>query len=190
MYFPFDRQPGFGTTLFVRTSSSPESIRHSVEGALRALEPKAVIANVRTLDDVAADSVAVTTFALWMLGLFAILALTLAAVGIYGVMAYTVRQRTREIGMRIALGATSRDIAWMLVRQGGGIAAAGLFAGLMAGLGASRALGGLLYGVSGTDPAALTGASVVLLAKALVACYVPARRAARLDAARTLAGAE
>jgi putative ABC transport system permease protein len=130
---------------------------------------------------------AATTLVLWLLGVFAAIALALAAIGVYAVMAYAVRQRSREIGMRVALGATRLDITWLIAKQGGLIAVAGLGLGVGAGLIAARSMSALLYQVSTTDPQTL-GWSVALLAATLVvACYVPARRAARIDAARTLA---
>src|SRR4029079_15293186 len=124
---------------------------------------------------------------LWLLGGFAVIALGLAAVGIYGVMSYVVRQRTREIGTRIALGARRPDILWLVLRQGAVNAGVGTVSGLVVGLGAARALQSMLYGVRANDPLVLAGAAAVLVATALVACYVPALRAARVDPARTLA---
>jgi putative ABC transport system permease protein len=128
--------------------------------------------------------------ALWLLGLFAAIALALAAVGIYGVMSYAVRQRTREIGTRIALGATRADIFRIVMRQGVTIAAAGLAIGLVAGLLLARSLSTLLHGTSSADPAALAGSLLVLAVVAMAACYVPARRAARVDAARCLSSSQ
>jgi putative ABC transport system permease protein len=124
---------------------------------------------------------------LWLLGIFATTALILAAVGIYGVMSYVVRQRTREIGTRIALGATRRDILWLVMREGALIAAGGTIAGLLIGLTATRSLASILYGVSASDPATLSVAAGVLVATIMAACYLPARRAASVDPARTLA---
>ena len=122
-----------------------------------------------------------------LLGGFALIALALAAVGIYGVMSYSVRRRTRELGMRLALGASRRDIVWLVMRQAGVIAGAGLAAGTLAGLAAARAMSSLLYGVAPWDPPALVAAGVVLIVTALGASYLPARRASRLDPATTLA---
>jgi putative ABC transport system permease protein len=117
---------------------------------------------------------------------FAAIALLLATVGIYGVMSYVVRQRTREIGTRMALGATGRDIAWLVMRNGGLIAAGGTALGVVAALGASRVLESILFATSPTDPAAIGAAALVLSVATLAACLVPARRAARVDPARTL----
>jgi ABC-type antimicrobial peptide transport system permease subunit len=124
---------------------------------------------------------------LWLLGVFAATALVLAAVGIYGVMSYVVRQRTREIGTRIALGATRIDIVWLIMRQGTVIAACGAGVGLLAGVAAARSLSSILYGVTPADPATMAAATAVLVGAILAACYIPARRAAGVDPARTLA---
>jgi putative ABC transport system permease protein len=129
----------------------------------------------------------VTQLALWLLGLFAVISISLAAVGIYGVMSYVVRQRTREIGARVALGATGSDIAWLVMRQGAAIASLGTALGLAASLVASRWLAAILFGVSTSDPATLAVSAGALIAATLVACYGPARRAVRVDPARTLA---
>jgi putative ABC transport system permease protein len=107
-------------------------------------------------------------------------------VGIYGVMSYVVRQRTREIGTRVALGATSHDILWMVMRQGAVIAGLGAAIGIAAGLAAARLLNSILYGISASDPLTLAGAAVLLIATTMAACYLPARRASHVDPARTL----
>ena len=189
MYFPFERQPGNAITIFIRTSRPGvlADVR-DLTAALRTIEPKVVIGAATTLDRVAASSMAATTLALWLLGVFAAIALALAAIGVYGVMSYTVRQRAREIGMRVALGATKLDITWLVARQGGIIAVAGLAVGLGAGLLAAQSLSTLLFQVSAADPQALAWSIGVLASTLMLACYFPARRAARLDAARTLSG--
>jgi ABC-type antimicrobial peptide transport system permease subunit len=133
------------------------------------------------------DSVEITHLVLWLLAVFAGIALALAAVGIYGVMSYVARQRTREIGTRVALGATQGDIVWLVMRYGARIATIGAAIGVATGLAAGRALGSMLYGVSPADPITLAAAASVLLAATLVACYLPARRAAAIDPSRTLA---
>jgi ABC-type antimicrobial peptide transport system permease subunit len=117
---------------------------------------------------------------------FAMVALALAAIGVYGVMAYAVRQRTREIGTRLALGATGPGIAWMVMREGSTIIMAGLAIGLSIGLLAARSLRPSLYATPATDLITLLATTVVLIATMLAACYVPARRAATVDPARTL----
>ena len=128
-----------------------------------------------------------TKLVLWLLGIFAGTALLLAGVGIYGVMSYVVRQRTREIGTRVALGATRGDILWLIMRQGAAIAFAGAVIGVVAGVVAARSLTSILYDVPPWDPVSIAGATLVLIVAVLAACYMPARRAAEVDPVRTLA---
>jgi putative ABC transport system permease protein len=187
MYFPFERNMPGGTTLFVRTSSDPEKSLLALKAAIARLEPTAFVAGAQTLSDVASESERVTRVVLWLLGVFAVTSLALAAIGIYGVMSYAVRQRTREIGTRIALGATRRNILWLVLQQGATIAAVGTVVGLATGLATTRFLSSILYGVSGTDPLTLAAAVTVLVVTIMLACYVPARRAASVDPAKTLA---
>ena len=187
MYFPFEQNPGNQITLFVRTAGDPNRALPALLAAIKRVDSRTIVEASRSLADIAAESVRTTKLVLWLLSLFAATALLLAAVGIYGVMSYVVRQRTREIGTRIALGATRRDILWMVMRDGVWIAAGGTVAGLLIGLGATRSLASILYGVSPSDPATLGVAASVLVATVMAACYLPARRAASVDPARTLA---
>jgi ABC-type antimicrobial peptide transport system permease subunit len=131
------------------------------------------------MEAVARESVQVTSLALWLLGLFALIALMLASVGIYGVMSYSVRQRTREIGTRLALGATPSNILWMVMRDGILVAGVGAAIGLAVGFGLSRQMRPLLYSTPPGDPVTMAAATVLLMVVALTACYIPARRAAR-----------
>jgi putative ABC transport system permease protein len=187
MYLPFELSPSLQTTLFVRTSGDPNTSLPALQSAIRSVDPKTVFLESASLSDIAAESVRTTKLVLWLLGVFAATALTLAAIGIYGVMSYVVRQRTREIGTRIALGATQRNIVWLVMKQGAVIAGLGAAAGLSIGFVAVRSLGSILYGVSPSDPITMAGATAVLVATILAACYAPARRAAAVDPARTLA---
>ena len=187
MYLPFELSPSLQTVLFVRTSGDPNAALPSLQSAIRSTEPKTLFLESASLEDIAAESVRTTKLVLWLLGAFAVTALTLAAIGIYGVMSYVVRQRTREIGTRIALGATQGSIVWLVMKQGAVIATVGAAAGLSAGFVAVRSLSSILYGVSPTDPITMAGATLVLVATILAACYAPARRAAAVDPARTLA---
>jgi putative ABC transport system permease protein len=187
MYFPFERAPELATGLFVRTVGDPLQQVPAIRQALRNLEPNVMLDDVRSLDQVAQASTAVTRLAMRLLGGFAAIALALAAIGIYGVLAYSVRSRTRELGTRVALGASRRDIVRLVMRQGGAITMAGLALGLLAALASSRALSAVLYGVPPFDPASIVAAAAVLGGAAAVACYLPARRASRVDPARTLA---
>jgi putative ABC transport system permease protein len=178
--------PGPANTLFVQTSGDPLSALPAVRTALRNLEPSVVVHGARTMSDYASASMAITRLAMRLLAGFAIVALVLAAIGIYGVMAYSVRRRTREIGTRVALGADRGDIMRLIMREGGMITTAGVVIGLAAGLTAARSLSAVLYGVPPGDPLSLAIAAGVLLITGMTACYVPARRAARIDPARTL----
>jgi putative ABC transport system permease protein len=146
MYLPFELSPSLQTTLFVHTSGDPTKAASSLQAAIRSVEPKTVFLESASLGDIAAESVRTTKLVLWLLGVFAATALTRAAIGIYGVMSYVVRQRTREIGTRIALGATHGNIVWLVMKQGAVIAALGAAAGLSIGFVAVRSLGSILYG--------------------------------------------
>jgi ABC-type antimicrobial peptide transport system permease subunit len=186
LYFPWLAR-GTQTTLFVRTSSDPKAPFPAIRAALREIEPNTVLAEPRTMAEIASESVRVTQLLLGLLGVFAVTALLLAAVGIYGVMSCVVRQRTREIGTRIALGASRSAILGLVLRQGGTLAGFGIAIGVMVGLGVARVLQSLLYGASAFDPIVLGGAAVVLIGTSLLACYLPARRAASVDPIKTLA---
>jgi predicted permease len=185
LYLPFEAAAPGQITLFVQ-AKDPAGAAAGVRAALREAEPQMAFLWTRTLRDIASESVRARELVVWLLGVFALLALALAAVGVYGVMSYVVRHRAREIGTRMAVGATRRDIAWLVLRQGGMVAALGVGAGLGIGLAATRALRSVLYGVSPSDPATLAAAAAVLAATTLAACWLPARRAAALDPARTL----
>ena len=187
MYFPFERNKPGQTTLFIRTAADPERSAAAIKAAIARVEPNAYTSNEQTLAHVAAESERVTRVVLWLLGVFAVTSLALAAIGIYGVMSYAVRQRTREIGTRIALGATRRNIVWLVLQQGAVIAAVGTVVGLATGLATTRFLSSIMYGVKGTDPVTLAGAVTLLVVTIMLACYVPARRAAAVDPAKTLA---
>ena len=165
----------------VRTSSDPLSVVGAVRREVKGLEPMLALGNIATMTAVRDNSLAASRFNALLLAIFAVVALVLAAVGIYGVMAYSVTQRTREIGIRLALGAERRDVINLVLGQGLRLTLIGVVAGLVGAIAATRALTGLLYGVSTTDPATFIGISLFIGAVALVACYVPARRATRVD---------
>ena len=186
LYFPFERQNGNGITLFVRTGADPLAAVPAIRAAVRQVEPGALLVEVRTMADIAAASAAVSRLAMRLLGGFALVALALAAVGIYGVLSYSVGRRTRELGTRLALGASRMDVVGLVLRQAAAIAGLGLAVGLGAGLLAARTLSSILYAVTPWDPLALGAAAVVLTVTALAAGYQPARRAARVDPATAL----
>jgi ABC-type antimicrobial peptide transport system permease subunit len=187
MYLPFEHAPQGAITLFVRTSGDAAATLAPLTASLKAIEPRLLLTASSTLAEIARESMSTTRLMLRLLGIFGGVALALAAVGVFGVMSYAVRQRTREIGTRMALGATRRDIVWSVLRQGLGITAGGLAIGLAISLVAAQSLNTILYGVSAADPVTLLLAAGTLSVATLAACYVPARRAARVDPARTLA---
>jgi putative ABC transport system permease protein len=167
--------------LVVRGGSDPAELAGAVKAKVWGVDPQIPLTKVLTMEEVAAASVAGRRFQMALLGLFAGVALALAGVGLYGVIAYTVARRTHEIGVRMALGAQRRDILGLVVRQGLRLAAVGLAAGLAGALALTRLLAGLVYGVSTTDPATYAALSLFLLLVALLACLVPARRATKVD---------
>jgi putative ABC transport system permease protein len=187
MYFPFEAGPGPAIGLFIRTAGQPSDAVSAVRATLRTIEPDTVVYGARTMSEVAAESAAVARLAMQLLGGFAMVAWALAAIGIYGVMSYSVRRRTRELGTRLALGADRGRIIALILRQAAVICGIGLVAGVSTGLAAARSLGAILYGVPSWDPIAILVAVMPLALTALVAAYVPARRAARIDPARALA---
>ncbi len=187
LYFPDEQAPDFATTFFIRTTGDPLPLVPAVKSALRALEPEILFSNGQTMDEVASQSLQITSLALWLMGVFALAALALAAVGIYGVMSYSVRQRTREIGMRVALGASRGGIVRLVMQDGARMVLIGSLFGLLAGASAARLLQAVLYHVSTFDPVTLLAAPALLMLAALAGCYVPAIRASRVDPAKALA---
>jgi ABC-type antimicrobial peptide transport system permease subunit len=175
-------------TLVVRSAIDPAAVASAVRREVRALAPDVAVAQVATMEAVVASATARPRFYLVLFGGFAAIALTLAAVGIYGVMSYSVSRRTREIGVRMALGAQRGQVLWMVVGQGAALAAAGAVVGLTGALLLSRVMAGLLFGVAPTDAVTLGVVTVVLCAVAVVASWIPARRAARIDPMIALRG--
>lgn len=183
MYCPFT-QESFGIrmmTLILRTEGDPASLVASVRREVNSVDPDLALANIKTMDQLMSESLGQSRYRGVLLGIFAIVALTLAAVGIYGVIAYAVNQRTHEIGIRIALGAQKRDIFRLVVWHGMILSIIGVVIGVGASLALTRFLTSLLYGVSNTDPATFTGVVLLLIGVALLACSIPARRAMRVD---------
>jgi len=167
--------------LVVRTKSDPAVIAAAVRRAVWSVDKDQPVSNVRTLDQVFAAAISQERFQALLLGLFAALALLLACVGLYGVISYAVVQRTHEIGVRMALGAQPLDVLRLVIRQGMSLTLAGLVIGVVAGTFVTRVLTDMLFGVTPRDPLTFAGVPVLLLLVALLACYIPARRATRID---------
>lgn len=168
-------------TWVVRTSTEPTSLAGAVAREILSVDRGQPVANLRTLEQVLDGATARHNFNMLLLGVFAGLALLLAAVGIYGVMAYSVSQRTHEIGLRMALGASGAGVATMVLKEAALVALAGVGAGLAASFALTRLLASLLFGVRPVEPATFAGGAALLLAVALAASYLPARRAMRVD---------
>jgi putative ABC transport system permease protein len=173
-------------TLVMRGNLDSAAAAETIRNAVRSLDSVQPVSRVRAMEAFLADSTAQPRFTTLLLSGFALLALTLAVVGIYGVMSYTVNQRARELGLRVALGADRGQVVWMVVHRGLTLAAAGITAGLLGALAGTRLLTGLLFGVTATDPATLTACVVVLGITSLAAAFVPAIRASRIAPAIVL----
>lgn len=188
VYVPLPHAPLHRTRLIVRTGGSPHSLLPHVQRVVTAIDPDLPVFDVKTLNDVAADAVATQRFALMLFGLFAVLALGLSVLGIYGVLAYAVAHRLPEFGVRLALGARPDQLRQMVLAQGARLAGIGLVLGIGASLLVTGWLRGLLYGVPPFDPATLLAVGVLFTVVALTACLLPARRAARVDPIAALRG--
>ena len=181
VYWPHPELVMSGMTILVRTANDPRLIAPAARAALQQLDPELPLAGVATMDQLLADSLSRSRFTMLLLGIFAGVALVLAAVGIYGLIAYSVTQRTQELGIRIALGAQRRDVLRLVLAQGTRLTFLGVAIGLFAALALSRLLSTLLFAVSATDPLTFAGVAALLAAVALLACFIPARRATRVD---------
>ena len=181
LYVPHLQSGAGSLSIAARTTADPANIAGAVTREVRAMDPNLPIYDVKTMEQWLLESLARRRFAMLMLGLFAVIAMLLAAVGIYGVMSYTVAQRTREIGVRVALGAQTRDVLRLVVRQGMLLAGVGIGVGLAAAIGATRLMTGLLFGVRATDPITFAAIALLLAIVALLACLLPARRATQVD---------
>ncbi len=180
-YLPLLQSPSSEAALVVRTVGSPGAMTSAVAAAVREVDPALPVANAKTLDQLLSDSVAAPRANAVLLALLAVLALVLAAFGVYGVLSYSVSQRTREIGLRMALGAGGGDVLRQLLREGLATVLAGIATGLVGAFFLARTLGSLLYGVTVRDPVTFVGVPLVLLLVAVVATWVPARRATRVE---------
>jgi putative ABC transport system permease protein len=187
LYFPLSQNGAGSMYVFVRTSGAPESVTAPVRAAVTSLDPQLAIALPRTIQDVMASAIAEERFRMTLVAGFAATAMLLAALGVYGLMAFTTTQRLREFGVRLALGATPRRLLLTVMRDGLVLAAAGLVVGLAAAVAAARAMRQMLFGISPFDPVTFGAMAAALLAVAALASFVPARRAMKVDPMVTLA---
>ena len=180
-YFPFAQLPFGGMTVIVKASADPNQLIASVREQLKTVDADQPIYSIRTMNDIRAESVAPERLNLTLLSLFAGIALVLAIVGIYGVMSYSVTQRTHEIGIRMAIGAQPRDVFKLVIGQGMTLALIGVAFGLIGAFGLTRLMTTMLFGVEPTDPATFVVIAALLTGVALVACFLPGRRATKVD---------
>ena len=181
LYSPMEQQPNESGFVAMTSRLAPGVAAERIRQAVLAVDNQQALINVRTMESYFESSISQQRFMLALMGVFAIVALVLAVIGLYGVIAYMVAQRTREIGIRVALGATGASIVRLVLGQGLMLAGIGVVVGLLGALALSRALTGLLYGVSAQDPMVYAGVSLLLLVVAAAASAVPALRAAAVD---------
>jgi putative ABC transport system permease protein len=181
LYYPYTQYPVTNVYYVIRTQGNPLSLAEAVRQVINDTDKNAAIVFMKMMDEIINDSL--WQRRLWgvMFAIFALLALILAAIGIYGVLSYSISQRTREIGIRMALGARMSDVSRMVIGQGLRLVIIGVFIGLLGSLALTRVVASLLFGVSATDPLTFAGVALLLALVALVACFIPARRAAKTD---------
>jgi ABC-type antimicrobial peptide transport system permease subunit len=181
VWTPMNQDYSANATLVVRTKGGPESMFANVRHEIQSLDPNLPLFDVQTLNDHMRLSLFPARIAATVLGVFGVVALVLAAIGIYGITSYAVAQRTREIGIRMALGAQLGDVLKLVLSQGVKLTLVGVAIGLSGAYLVTRAITSVLYGVSATDPLTFVGVSLLLLSVALLACYVPARKATKVN---------
>jgi putative ABC transport system permease protein len=186
MYVSIEQGVRYGPSVVLRTAVDASAIAEPLRAAIRSIDPDQVVSNPRTISSMEDEFVAPNRLRTSLIGAFGAIALVLAAIGIYGVMAYSVEQRTQEIGIRAALGASRGALVGLVMRQATVLAAAGVLLGVAAALASGRVLSSLLFGVTPRDAASMIAAAVTLGATALVAAWIPARRAAGIDPIRAL----
>jgi len=186
VYVPFEQHPVSGVFLVVKTAGAPAGMVPAVRDAVLALDKEQPLNDVRTMSDIISQTYGALRFPMTLLWIFAALALLLSAVGIFGVMSYTVSLRTQEMAIRMALGASGRDVLGLVLREALGVTLFGVALGLLAALALSRVMAGYVYGIKATDPLTLAAASLLLFCISLFAGYLPARRATRVNPIKAL----
>jgi len=181
LYQPMDQSSDLTMAVLLRTRGDATGLGEGVAREVRAVDPELPVYSIRTMNDLIDAAVAQRRFLMRVLAAFGLLATALALLGVYGVIAYSVSQRTREIGIRMAIGARQADISKMIMRRGLALTGAGVVAGIVASLGLTRLLTSQLFGVRPSDPLTMVAVLVLMTAIAAIAAYVPARRAARVD---------
>jgi putative ABC transport system permease protein len=186
IYLPYDQQPVDAFTVAVRARRDGDTLAPTLRTEVAALDPLLPLVNMESLEDLVGASIAGRRFTLLVFLVFGAIAVALSAVGVYGVLAYLVGQRTREIGVRLAIGAAPSDVVWLFVREGAALILVGVTLGLAGALAGGRWLADLLFGVTPADPATFAAAVVTLSVTAACATYLPARRAASVDPTEAL----
>jgi putative ABC transport system permease protein len=181
LYWPYTQFGQIFNTMVVRSNDDPLRLAVAVKSRIWSVDKDQPVSRVQTMDQILSDSVARRRLYAVLLGVFAWVALLLAAAGIYGVVSYSVTQRTREIGIRVALGAGRVDVLWLIIAQAAKLALTGELAGILLALGLTRLMASLLFGISAADPLTFAAVAILLSTVALAACYIPARRAIRVD---------
>jgi putative ABC transport system permease protein len=183
---PFAQSPWPGVSMAVRTAAEPEGMSKSIAAVIRSVDPDLPMSDVKSMDSLLKESVGDERFSAALFGGFAFIALCLAAFGIYGVMSFAVAQRTREIGLRMALGAGEGQVLSLIMKEGMTLGLIGLLIGLLGSYGIGRLMKSMLYGIGSIDGPAFSVVAAILLLAALVACYIPARRATTIDPMQAL----
>jgi len=181
VYVPLAQHYSDAMNLYVRSKERPQEIMLPVEREIRAAGPQILLFGARTGDEIVDGGLFQARMGVALLTIFGLLALGLATIGLYGVLAYSANQRKREIGLRMALGATRGSVLRLVLREGMSLVAVGILLGFAAALAVGRLLSGMLYGLGAADPVSFAGAALMLTAAAMLACYVPARWATRVD---------
>jgi putative ABC transport system permease protein len=181
MYFPLAQRPSRQLFYVLRSAAEPLNLAPALRGAVAAMDKNLAVSNIRPMRELTVQSIGSERFTLLLFGLFAALAVLLAAAGIYGVMSYSVAHRTHEMGIRMALGAQGRDVLKLVLREGMTLVLLGTAIGVSAAFALTRLMEKLLFGVKATDPLTFAAVAILLGLIAFFACYIPARRATKVD---------